>query len=96
MAIADAAYDANHVCDAVAAKRAGAAIPAANAARFGDNPSRNCRLPLDKHACKTRPLVECCFSKLKQFRRAATRYEKTARSFLGVVSLAATADWIKL
>jgi transposase len=25
-------------------------------------------------------LIECCFSKLKQFRRAATRFEKTARN----------------
>jgi len=25
----------------------------------------------------------------------ATRYEKTARSFLGVLSLAATCDWLR-
>jgi putative transposase len=31
-----------------------------------------------------------CFSKLKQFRRVATRFEKTARHFLTVVTLAAT------
>src|SRR6266850_1654611 len=27
---------------------------------------------------------ECCFSKLKQFRRVATRFEKTARNYLAV------------
>ena len=33
--------------------------------------------PLDKHLHAQRHLVECCFSKLKQFRRVATRFEKT-------------------
>jgi hypothetical protein len=34
--------------------------------------------------------VECCFSKLKQFRRVATRFEKTARNYRAVVTLAAS------
>ena len=45
-----------------------------------NNPSRAAKLPLDKGLYKERHLVECCFSKLKQFRRVATRYEKTARN----------------
>jgi transposase len=32
--------------------------------------------PLEKHLYTQRHLVECCFSKLKQFRRVATRFEK--------------------
>ena len=36
-----------------------------------------------------RHLVECCFSKLKPFRRVATRFEKTARNYRAVVTLAA-------
>ncbi|HWA90569.1 MAG TPA: transposase, partial [Rhizomicrobium sp.] len=40
-------------------------------------------------------LVECCFSKLKQFRRVATRYEKTARNFLAVITIAAIILWIR-
>jgi hypothetical protein len=39
---------------------------------------------------------ECCFSKLKQFRRVATRFEKTARNYLAVVTLAATILWLKV
>ncbi|MGH9477532.1 MAG: IS5-like element ISMex42 family transposase, partial [Terriglobales bacterium] len=31
-----------------------------------------------------------------EWRAVATRYEKTACSFLGVLCLAAVADWIKL
>ena len=36
-----------------------------------------------------RNLVERCFQKLKQFRRIATRYDKTAASFLAFATLAA-------
>jgi hypothetical protein len=35
------------------------------------------------------------WARLKEWRAVATRYEKTARSFLGVLCLAATADWLK-
>jgi transposase len=42
-----------------------------------------------------RERVERLWSRLKEWRAVATRYEKTARSFLGVLSLAATFDWIR-
>lgn len=42
-----------------------------------------------------RHLIECCFSKLKQFRRVATRFEKTARNCLAVVTLAAIVLWLR-
>jgi transposase len=42
-----------------------------------------------------RRLVENLWARLKEWRAVATRYEKTARSFLGVLSLAATCDWLK-
>jgi hypothetical protein len=41
-----------------------------------NNPSRALKYPLDKHLYAQRHLVECCFSKLKQFRRVATRFER--------------------
>jgi transposase len=40
-----------------------------------NNPSRALKYPLDKHFYAQRHLVECCLSKLKQFRRVATRFE---------------------
>lgn len=43
-----------------------------------------------------RHLVENLWARLKEWRAVATRYEKTACSFLGVLCLAAVADWIKL
>jgi transposase len=39
--------------------------------------------------------VERLWARLKEWRAAATRYEKTKASFLGVLCLAATADWLK-
>ena len=39
--------------------------------------------------------VERLWSRLKEWRAIATRYEKTANSFMGVLCLAATIDWIK-
>jgi transposase len=85
--MADTAYDADHLREAIAAKSAVAVIP--------NNPSRAIKHPLDKHLYVQRQLVECCFSKLKQFRRVATRFEKTARSYLAVVTLAAIVLWLR-
>jgi len=85
--IADTAYDADHIRKAIAEKGAEAAIP--------NNPSRSLKHPLDEHLYAQRHLIECCISKLKQFRRVATRYEKTARNYLAVVTIAATVLWLR-
>lgn len=85
--LADAAYDADHFREIVAAMKAVAVIP--------NNPSRSKKHPFDRQLYKERHLVECCISKLKQFRRVATRYEKTARNYLAVVTLAATILWLR-
>ena len=39
--------------------------------------------------------VERLWARLKERRAIATRYEKTAQSFMGVLCLAATLDWLK-
>jgi hypothetical protein len=41
-----------------------------------------------------RHLIENFFAKLKQFRAIATRYDKTARNFLGAVYLTACTIWL--
>jgi transposase len=43
----------------------------------------------DQNLYKARHLIENFFAKLKQFRAIATRYDKTARNFLGAIHLAA-------
>jgi transposase len=39
--------------------------------------------------------VERLWSRLKEWRAVATRYEKTARSFIDVLCMSATMDWLK-
>ena len=39
--------------------------------------------------------VERLWGRLKEWRAVATRYEKLATSFMGVLCLAGTMDWIK-
>jgi transposase len=85
--MADTDYDAAHLCNAIAAKGEPAVIP--------NNPSRALKYPLDKHVYAQRHLVECCFSKLKQFRRVATRFEKTARNYQALITLAAIILWMR-
>lgn len=85
--MADAAYDSDRLRKAIAAKGARAVIP--------NNPSRTRKYPIDRHLYAQRHLIECCFSKLKQFRRVATRFEKTARNYLAIITIAATILWIR-
>ncbi|MGB8364280.1 MAG: IS5 family transposase [Rhizomicrobium sp.] len=85
--MADAAYDSDRLRKTIADKGAVAVIP--------NNPSRARKYPLDKHLYAQRHLIECCFSKLKHFRRVATRYEKTARNYRAVVTLAAIVLWLR-
>ncbi len=85
--IADAAYDADHIRAAIKAIGAMAVIPS--------TPSRAKKHPLDRHLYADRHLVECCFSKLKQFRRVATRFEKTARHYQAILTIAAIVLWLR-
>ncbi|MFF0946451.1 IS5 family transposase [Rhizobium leguminosarum] len=83
----DTAYDSDRLRAEIAGKGAVAVIP--------NNPSRAKKYPLDKDLYAQRHLIECCFSKLKQFRRVATRFEKTARNYQAVVTIAATVLWLR-
>jgi len=85
--MADAAYDSDALRSVIAEMRADADIP--------NNPSRARKYSLDKAFYAGRHLIECCFSKLRQFRRVATRYEKTAQNYRAAVALAATIPWLR-
>ena len=80
--LADKAYDADHLRDWLKARRVQAVIPS--------NATRRTPYPLDKTAYKRRNLIERMFCRLKDWRRIATRYDRTARNFLSAVALAAT------
>ena len=57
--------------------------------------SRAVEIAYDKNAYGLRYLIECFINKIKHYRRVATRYEKTARNFLSMVSLAAAMIWLR-
>jgi len=85
--IADKAFDADErVLEPLAAAGKTAVIP--------PKANRLVKRDYDRDLYKTRHLIENFFAKLKQFRAIATRYDKTARNFLAVVHLAASAIWL--
>ena len=85
--IADTAFDSDDFRAGLAGRGIGTVIPS--------NKSRSRPIPHDQHLYKERHLVECFINKVKHFRRIATRYEKTARNFLAMVSLACTMIWLR-
>ena len=78
--ILDKAYDSDAVVEAAKQQGGEAVIP----------PKKNRKLAreYDKHLYKERKKVEWFINLFKQYRRVATRYEKTARNFLGFVHMA--------
>ena len=48
----------------------------------------------DRHLYQARHLIENFFARLKQYRAIATRYDKTARNFLGAIHLVASVVWL--
>lgn len=85
--LADAAYDADWIREPISEMAATAVIP--------NYPSRALKHDLDPSLYKERHLVECCFEKLKRYRRVATRYEKTEPNFLAVVHIASAMLWLR-
>jgi transposase len=79
--IADKAYDSDLLLEQIRSQEAEAVIP----------PRRNRteHRAYDKHEYKKRNVIERFIGSIKQCRRVATRYEKTARNFLGFVMFTA-------
>jgi transposase len=78
--IADKGYDSRAVVEAIEARGAEAVIPSLS--------SRAEQRDYDRDRYKDRNLAERFWFKLKQYRRVATRYDKTARNFLAFVHVA--------
>ena len=80
--IADKAYDADWLLLYLDSEGIEAVIP----------PKRSRLEPrtIDYKAYQKRNVIERTINKLKQYRKIATRYEKTATSFMALCSLAAT------
>ena len=85
--IADRGYDSDPLVAALAARGTHAVVP----------PRRKRRHPraYDPARYAQRHPAERLFSRLKQFRRVATRYDKLDRHFLAFIHLAATVLWLR-
>ncbi|WP_233253548.1 transposase, partial [Paracoccus binzhouensis] len=57
--------------------------------------NRKVRKVVDMTIYTLRNMVERCFNKLKNSRRLATRYDKTADSFLGFIDIACIRLWLR-
>jgi transposase len=87
--IADKGYDSDKIVEHVEeTMKAKAVIPPRS--------NRKQQRDYDRSLYKLRNRIERCFSKLKQFRRFATRYEKSKICFQALVAFACTAIALKL
>ena len=79
--IGDKGYDSDRLVKTIESRGAEAIIP----------PKKNRKdpRPYDQHVYKERNKVERLINLMKQYRRVATRYEKTAANFLGFIYVAA-------
>ena len=84
--VADKGYDSDAFVATITAQGSEPVIPPRS--------NRNNPRFFDRHIYKSRNLIERFFSRIKQFRRIATRYDKLAKSFLSFVHLACTFVWL--
>ena len=85
--VADKAYDTNAVLQAISACQAEPVIPAKT--------SRSAPRAHDQNLYADRNKAERFFGRLKEARGLATRYEKTAVSFLAAAHLLAALNWLR-
>ncbi len=85
--LADRGYDADYIVEAAQNMGAIVVIPPKS--------NRKTLRQYDKELYKERNHIERMFNKFKHFRRVATRYDKTASSFLAFLNLAAIYLWLK-
>jgi len=85
--IADKGYDSNAIREDLARRGAEPVIPSRR--------NRKIQPPIDDFIYALRNLIERCFAKLKHSRRLATRYDKTAASYVGFVLIASARLWVR-
>ena len=84
--LADKGYDSDDVRGALLLKGILPVIP--------PRANRTQQIDCDFDAYRDRNRVERMFNRIKQFRRIATRYDKTALSFLAFLNIAAAKIWL--
>ncbi len=80
--IADTAFDANWILEELDRRQAESVIE--------QHPNRTAPRQIDRHIYRWRHLIENFFQKLKEFRRIATRYDKTDKSYRALLYACST------
>jgi transposase len=80
--LGDRGYDADWGCDALVDKTITPCIPGRK--------SRDTPVKYDKRRYRTRNRIEIMFGRLKDWRRVATRHDRSPNVFLSAIALAAT------
>ncbi|AIA48119.1 transposase (IS4 family) protein [Serratia sp. FS14] len=81
--LADKAYSGHAFRNGLKSKGIKTVIPR----KSNEKMASDGRSQLDRDAYRNRNVVERCFGRLKEYRRIATRYDKTARNYLAMVKL---------
>ena len=85
--IADRGYDSDHIREDVQNRGGTPVIPGRK--------NRKETIELDRFTYALRNRIERCFNKLKCARRLATRYDKTAASYLAIIHIVAARLWVR-
>lgn len=86
--LADKGYDSDEFRGKIAERNSEPVIPGRK--------NRKVKIEYDREVYGARHLVENAFCNLKQFRAVATRYDKLARNFMGMVTMASIMIWARL
>lgn len=85
--IADKGYNCQSIVNKLYAQGCAVAIPTKSNSKHPRN--------IDLHLYKERHLIENFFSKIKEYRKIATRYDKLEEVFAGFICLAASLIWLR-
>ena len=85
--IADRGYESAVLIESLAKKGCRVVMP----------PQKNSKVQrvYDRHIYKERHLIECFFGKTKHFRRVFSRFDKTAKVFLGFLHFVSVLIWLR-
>ena len=85
--IADKGYDSDPLLESVQALGIEAVIP--------PKKNRLVQREYDRHLYRERHLIECFISKIKQYRRVFSRFEKLSKNYMGFLSFVSALVWLR-
>jgi transposase len=85
--LGDRGYDADAIREKIKKQNCIAVIPGKS--------NRIIMYDYDKHIYKERSLIECFFSKIKQFRRIFSRFDKSLKSYMSMLCFVGAILWLR-